>query len=70
MTSIGKISRLARRLISKSDGVGCKRLLSLSAFVSNKIPAAGGGHTHYLTKESPETMFRDFRYRYVKKVEG
>ena len=59
---------MAERLLIKGDEVDCKRLLSLSAFVFSKVPAAG--QTHYLTKESPETMFRDFKYEtYVTFVE-
>ena len=54
---------MAGRLIK--DEVDCKRMLSISAFVSNKTPA---GQTHHLTKESPETMFRDFRYERIIRV--
>ena len=56
-------TRLAGRLFK--DEVDCKRMLSISAFVSNKTPA---GQTHHLTKESPETMFRDFRYGRIIRV--
>ena len=50
---------MAARLAVQREDVDSRRFLRLTAFVSGKVKA---GYTHHITKESPETMFKDFKY--------